>query len=154
MLHVQDVLPTSGVNGFKSLLERLDHLIAACILDEDVAIVCARTEGKDLWGSDIVLEVLEHPCAVGFSCIDPEDLFALFAVEGVEIRAAAIRPGLLHEFLMEPVDVLLMVNDEEVDDIFGDRSVGSDVVAIGRSTFLVVKSGHRYVGALVEGVSG
>ena len=150
VLHVQDVFPSPDVYGLIFLFESSDHLIVAGIPDDEVAFFWARSEGGDLWGTDIFFEILEHLLAVRIGRIDTEYLLAFFAVEGVEVRANAVCPGLLHEFPVELVNILLMVDDKDVDDIFSDRRVRPDVVSVRGSAFLVIKPGHSAVGALGE----
>ena len=92
---MQYIFPAFQADRFKSLLEFFDRLIAARILDMDIAFVGFCAESDDFGGTHIALQVSEHCGAVSFRRIDAEDLFPFLTVKIVKIYAASVDPGLL-----------------------------------------------------------
>ena len=51
---------------------------------------------------------------------------------------------------MVTVNVLFLINDKQIYDIFRDRSVGTDIIPVRRSSFFSVKPGQGQIGGFVE----
>ena len=113
-LHVQYIFPSFQTERFKSFFELLHHLIAAGILDVDIAVVGFCAESDDSGGTDIALKVTEHSGPVGFRRIDAENLFPFLAVKIVKVCTAPVGPGLRHELFMEQVDIFFAIDHENV----------------------------------------
>lgn len=113
-LHVKDIFPARRADGFKSLFEFFDRLIAARVFDVNVAVICFCAEGDGSGGAHITLQVVQHRWPVCLRCVDAEDLFPFLTVKIVKVCTAPVEPGLLFELSMEPFDVFFMVDDQYV----------------------------------------
>lgn len=93
---MKDISPAFYADRLEPLLELLDHMSAAGIRDQHVALAAANPEEDSAGGSGILAQLLEH-CALGSPVIiDPQDEFFLMAVEDVKSCSYAVSPWLPH----------------------------------------------------------
>ena len=105
---MNNISPAPDIYGLEVFLERFDKLVAARVVDVGVTFIPDGTECEDLRRADIALQMPEHLLAARTGCIYAHDLLAFFAVEGVKIHPAAVRPGLHLKFFVETINILLM----------------------------------------------
>ena len=132
------IFPAAQADGFEALFEFFDHLVAGRVPDEDVGTARFVAEGDDFGGACHLPELFEHIVAGGCGGIDAQDLFSLVTVESLEICAAAVCPGMAHEFFVEGIDIFRQINDLEIDYVLCDRGVCPDIIAVGGDALLSV----------------